>query len=128
MKLSNNQSVGLVGFIVFAVMSGIIFIGVIGEISKEKPIKTERIWGTVVSVNGNYSQNKDPLDCHLVTKFENENRTITASYRVSYDSYGPTNNYEYNKCWRSLLLKSGDPVSAIKSTWADDDITYELDP
>ncbi|KKR45959.1 MAG: hypothetical protein UT80_C0027G0006 [Parcubacteria group bacterium GW2011_GWC1_40_13] len=124
MKLSKDQFVGIIVFTVFAIIGGLIFIGAMSE----RPIKIERIWGTVESVNGNYRQNKDPLDCHLITKFENGNMTITTSYRVTYDSWGPTDDDEYNKCWKILLLKQGDPISAIKRTWADDDITYELAP
>lgn len=112
--------------VIVAIIASVIILGLSGP----KPIKEERIWGKVLSVNGNYSpDDKEPIDCHIISNFEDEkNLKLNASYRASYDRRGPTDRYEYDKCWKSLLLKPGDPVSAIKRTWPSGHITYELDP
>lgn len=83
-----------------------------------------------MSVNGNYDAHKNPLDCYIIVEFEKENITLSASYRVSYDRFGVADGYwyEYEKCWKSLLLVPGNPVAALKKVWADGDITYELEP
>ncbi len=111
---------------------GLLIIGVIITmnflVELPKPLKAERIWGEVESVNGNYLPNKDPKDCHIIVKFEDGKTTHNVSYRVEYNSYGPIDESEYDRCWKSLLLKKGDSVSAIKRTWPDGNTTWELDP
>lgn len=111
--------------VIVTIIAGLVIL-VVGT----KPIKTERIWGEVLKVNGNYLPNDtDPSDCYIVSRFESENNMdLYASYKVFYDHFGPKDRYVFNKCWKILLLKPGDSVSAIKSTWPSGEITYELDP
>lgn len=92
----------------------------------EKPIKVEIIWGSVKSIKGHSDSENEPVDCRIVTQFK-ETELITV-YLVDYDGHGPKNKIEYDKCRSALLLKEGDRVSAIKETWKNGKITYELDP
>lgn len=125
--MSDNKREGIIILIIFLVIGGSIFVGVMSEFYKEKPIIRERIWGTVENVNGHYCENKEePLDCKLVAKFGDN--TIIANYRVSYSNRGYVESGDYDECWKALLLKTGDPVSAIKETWVSGKITYTLSP
>lgn len=124
--MSDNKRGCIIVLIIFFVIGGLAFAGVMSKRYEEKPIIRERIWGIVENVNGHYCENKEePLDCKLVAKFGD--KTIIANYRVSYYR-GHVEGGDYDECWKALLLKTGDPVSAIKETWASGEITYTLSP
>lgn len=92
----------------------------------ERPIKTERVCGIVVSMNGNYYGNtKKPLACRVVTEVEGVK--LITTYRVEYYQ-GAFYSGPYEECWKALLLKEGDPVNVMKLEWADSSVTYSLDP
>lgn len=110
-------------------VSIVIFLALlVGCQEREKPVKTENIFGVVISRDGHYLEESKavPLDCRVVA--EVENTTIIATYRVKYWNGAYEGDGPYDKCANALLLKQGGVVNVIKYTWPDDRVTYVLDP